>query len=114
MGESMRHSEGTRGERRYRARLEALANAMTPRLPKHLRAGRPQYGVDPTPEQISEREKILKRFGDSVDERKGDRRKRDRRQMSMAPDEVEDWLKRNGITGGDRRKGERRQGDRRT
>jgi hypothetical protein len=31
----------------------------------------------------------------------------------MTPTEVEDWLRLNGITGGDRRKGDRRQGDRR-
>jgi len=87
---------------------------MTPRPPKHLRFGRPKYGVDPTPEQLSDREKILRRHGVPADERTADRRKGgDRRQLSMSPEEVEDWLKRNGITGGDRRKGERRQGDRR-
>lgn len=109
----MRHPEGPRVERRYRARLEALANAMTPRPPKHLRAGRPLYGVDPTPEQVSEREKILRRFGSRADDRVEDRRKGERRQITMSESEVEDWLKRNGIIGGDRRKGDRRQGDRR-
>jgi hypothetical protein len=108
----MRYPE-TRHERRLKARIEAAANAMTPRLPKHLRAGRPRYGVDPTPEQVSERERILKKHGYQADERKADRRQGDRRKMTMSPDEVEDWLKRNGISSGDRRKGERRQGDRR-
>jgi hypothetical protein len=32
----------------------------------------------------------------------------DRRVRSMSPAEVDDWLKRNGISGGDRRKGDRR------
>lgn len=110
----MRHPEGPRVERRLRRRLEALANAMTPVLPKHLRAGRPKYGVDATPEQISEREKILRRLGKQADERKtGDRRKGDRRKTSMTEEEVLDWLKLNNISGGDRRLGHRRQGDRR-
>lgn len=86
---------------------------MTPQLPEHLRIGRPKYGVGPTMEQISEREKLLQKFGAGVDDRVSDRRQQDRRQMSMSPDEVEEWLKRNGISGGDRRVGQRRQGDRR-
>lgn len=109
----MRHPEGPRVERRRLARLEALANAMTPRLPKHLQKGRPKYGVPATREQLSEREKILKKFGAKVDDRKQDRREGDRRKMRMSEDEIEDWLKRNGISGGDRRLGQRRQGDRR-
>jgi hypothetical protein len=42
-----------------------------------------------------------------------DRRQQERRTRTMTPAEVEDWLRLNGITGGDRRKGDRRQGDRR-
>jgi hypothetical protein len=42
-----------------------------------------------------------------------DRRRQERRIREMSPDEVDDWLKRNGIFGGDRRRGERRKGDRR-
>jgi hypothetical protein len=109
----MQHPEGSRKERRIRARLEALANAMTPRPPKGLRPGRRQYGVDPTPEQISERAKFIEKFGASADDREKDRRSEDRRKMAMSPDEVENWLKINGIYGGDRRKAQRRQGDRR-
>ena len=37
-----------------------------------------------------------------------DRRNADRRVKSMTPREVDDWLRRNGISGGDRRKGDRR------
>lgn len=37
-----------------------------------------------------------------------DRRNEDRRAATMSPKEVEDWLRRNGIAGGDRRKGDRR------
>lgn len=42
-----------------------------------------------------------------------DRRRQERRSTQMTPDEVSDWLKRNGITTGDRRHNDRRQGDRR-
>lgn len=42
-----------------------------------------------------------------------DRRQRERRVMVMSKEEVDDWLKRNGISGGDRRHNDRRQGDRR-
>lgn len=42
-----------------------------------------------------------------------DRRQKERRKQSLSPDEVNDWLKRNGISGGDRRHNDRRQGDRR-
>lgn len=42
-----------------------------------------------------------------------DRRQQERRANAMTPKEVEDWLKRNGMQGTDRRKAERRQGDRR-
>jgi hypothetical protein len=109
----MRYPE-SRHERRVKARLEELANKMTPRLPKNLRAGRPRYGVDATPEQLSEREKILKKHGVNADERKeSDRRQGDRRRMTMSQNEVDDWLKRNGISGGDRRHNDRRKGDRR-
>lgn len=111
----MRHPEGSRAERRRRLRLEILARAMTPRLPEHLRAGRPKYGVPPTPEQqrISDRQRFIEKFGAQADDRTKDRRASDRRQMTMTPKEVDDWLKMNNISGGDRRKGERRQGDRR-
>lgn len=43
----------------------------------------------------------------------GDRRKEERRTTVMTSGEVEEWLKRNGISGGDRRHNDRRQGDRR-
>ncbi len=99
----MRHPEGSRFERRLRARVEALALAMTPNLPRELRQGRPKYGYSPTKTQLSEREQMLRRHGANADERKSDRRVR-----SMTPSEVEDWLKQNGISGGDRRKGDRR------
>ena len=42
-----------------------------------------------------------------------DRRQAERRSTQMTPAEVEDWLKRNGISTGDRRHNDRRQGDRR-
>jgi hypothetical protein len=42
-----------------------------------------------------------------------DRRQAERRTHTMTPAEVEEWLRRNGIPGGDRRRGDRRQGDRR-
>jgi hypothetical protein len=109
----MRHPEGPRAERRLRARMQALAEKMTPSLPRELRTGRPRYGYEPTKEQLSEREKLLRRHGPRADERQADRRQGDRRQMSMSAAEVDDWLKRNGISGGDRRQGDRRQGDRR-
>jgi hypothetical protein len=108
----VRFSE-SRFERRRKERLEEQANKMTPTLPEHLKSGRPKYGVPATQEQLSERERILKRFGEQANEREKERRQKDRRKMSMSPDEVEDWLKRNGISGGDRRQGQRRQGDRR-
>jgi hypothetical protein len=88
---------------------------MTPRLPPGMRRGRPKYGVIPpklTPEEErqrynerkSEREKTIEKFGPIADERRADRR-----QMSMSPDEVTDWLKRNNINDGvDRRKADRR------
>jgi hypothetical protein len=109
----MRHPEGPRHLRRKRARQELQAIAMTPQLPEHLRTGRPKYGVPPTSEQISEREKMLRKFGEKVDDRKQDRREGDRRKMAMTPREVDDWLRMNNIPGGDRRQGQRRQGDRR-
>lgn len=109
----MRHPEGPRGERRRRARLEALANAMTPKLPKSLRSSRRPYGVDLTAEQLSERQKILNKFGAQVEERETDRRAGDRRKMAMTPREVDDWLRMHGVSGGDRRHNDRRQGDRR-
>jgi hypothetical protein len=86
---------------------------MTPQLPEHLRAGRPKYGVPMTSEQASDREKMLRRFGEKADDRKEDRRGGDRRKMAMTPREVDDWLRMNNISGGDRRQGQRRQGDRR-
>jgi hypothetical protein len=42
-----------------------------------------------------------------------DRRQQERRTVEMTPAEVDDWLKRNGILGGDRRIGQRRLGNRR-
>lgn len=42
-----------------------------------------------------------------------DRRQKERRMTVMTAAEVEDWLKRNGISTGDRRHNDRRQGDRR-
>lgn len=109
----MRHPEGPRAERRRRARLEALADAMTPKLPKHLRSKKRPYGVDLTQEQLSERERVFNKFGPQVEEREVDRRQSDRRKMAMSEKEVDDWLKMNGISGGDRRHNDRRQGDRR-
>jgi hypothetical protein len=49
------------------------------------------------------------------DPRTGDteRRQAERRVRAMTPREVEDWLRRNGITGSDRRTGQRRQQERR-
>lgn len=67
----MRHPEGSRFDRRLRARQEER--------------------------RLAEEEPIAE-----------ERRQRNRRANSMTPDEVQDWLKRNGILGGDRRKGERR------
>ena len=66
-----------------------------PRFDRRLKARRAK----------SEREQLLEKFGPRADERNTTG---DRRQMAMTPDEVDDWLKRNGITGGDRRKGDRR------
>jgi hypothetical protein len=112
----MRHPEGTRFLRRRNARQETLARAMTPQLPEHLRAGRPRYGVPPTPEQqraFSERQRAIEKFGAKVDDRREDRRSGDRRKMAMSEKEVDDWLRMNGFNGGDRRKAQRRQGDRR-
>lgn len=109
----MRHPEGPRSLRRKKARDELKARAMTPQLPEHLKAGRPRYGVPMTTEQAADREKMLRRFGVRADDRKEDRRSAERRKMTMSPQEVENWLKMNGISGGDRRKGQRRQGDRR-
>jgi hypothetical protein len=111
----MRHPEGPRSLRRTKARLEALARAMTPRLPEHLRTGRPKYGVPPTAEQqrISDRQRAIEKFGAQVEERTADRRAGERRKMTMSAQEVDDWLKMNNISGGDRRKAQRRQGDRR-
>jgi hypothetical protein len=110
----MQHPEGSRGIRRILARREAESLAMTPKPPKHLRRGRSKYGVPPTPEQQretqaeknkSDRLKAIEKFGEKADERVVT----DRRQMAMSPDEVEDWLRRNGINDGvDRRKAERR------
>ena len=42
-----------------------------------------------------------------------DRRQQERRVRIMTQEELEDWLRLNGISGGDRRQGERRQRDRR-
>lgn len=102
----VRHPEGPRKDRRRRARLEALARRMTPILPIHLRQNRPRYGVLPSKEKPvkSDREKAIEKFGEPVDERRVDRRR-----MAMTPQEVDQWLKDNGILGGDRRKGDRRQ-----
>lgn len=86
---------------------------MTPSLPRDLQYGRPVYGYGPSPKQMTDREKILAKFGDRADDRQQERRQVDRRQISMSPQEVEDWMRMNGIVGGDRRKGQRRQGDRR-
>jgi|SRR5215211_3003241 len=104
----------SRAKRREQARREALALAMTPRLPKELQIpGRPKYGVAPTSEQqrASERQKLIEKHGERANERQADRRGGDRRVRSMTPQEMEDWLKLN--PGGDRRVGERRTGDRR-
>lgn len=101
----MRHPEGSRIIRRRRARQELLARAMTPQLPEHLQAGRPKYGVPRSPDEqrAFNRQRAIEKFGEKADERQVDRRK-----STMSPREVEEWLKRNNIYGGDRRKDERR------
>jgi hypothetical protein len=81
---TMRHPEGSRFERRLRARQ--LKRAVEGEILKHP-LGDPRIGED--------------------------RRQAERRRNAMTPDEVADWLKRNGISGGDRRHNDRRQGDRR-
>jgi hypothetical protein len=76
----VRHPEGTRFERRLRARRLAEAVAAA------------EEGTTPPPPPPT----VV------------DRRRTDRRTQTMTPAEVDDWLRRNGITGGDRRKAERR------
>lgn len=86
----VRHPEGTRFERRLRARQEKRRLEEL----KEMDKDKPKHPLsDP-------------RIGD-------DRRQRERRAMVMSAEEVDDWLKRNGISSGDRRKGPRRQGERR-
>lgn len=83
----MRHPEGPRKDRRLRARQEAhrLAEEKAKEVKHPL--GDPRIGDD--------------------------RRQAERRVRAMTPREVDDWLKRNGISGGDRRQGQRRTGERR-
>lgn len=88
----MRHPEGSRFARRLRARRQAAALAAAVAAAEDATPPRHPLG-DP-------------RTGE-------DRRRAERRSRTMTPDEVEDWLRRNGISGGDRRRAERRQGDRR-
>jgi hypothetical protein len=58
-------------------------------------------------------ERLAEKMGRQEPRSGDDRRRVERRAMVMSKEEVEDWLKRNGISGGDRRSGNRRQGDRR-
>jgi len=70
--------------------------------------------------RLSEREeaemkaaKLAEKMGRQDPRTGDDRRQSERRKMVMSADEVDDWLKRNGISTGDRRHNDRRSGDRR-
>jgi len=90
-GKSMVRYPESRFNRRLKARREARAE----------RERREMLGEEPVKHPLSD-----PRIGD-------DRRRAERRVMVMSAEEVEDWLKRNGISTGDRRHNDRRQGDRR-
>jgi hypothetical protein len=90
----MRHPEGPRVQRRLRARR--LKQQIDAEIAAR-KAEQPKEPVNPQGDP---------RVGD-------DKRRQERRSRSMSPHEVEDWLNRNGISGGNRRMGQRRQGYRR-